>query len=96
MTTEVRKNTERARYEIVVDGHLAGFADFEEHGQQVVLPHTVVDPSHRGQGLAAVLVQSALDDIRASGFRVVPACSYVAAFIDRHPAYADLVADSNG
>jgi predicted GNAT family acetyltransferase len=91
VSTDVVRNDERSRYELVVDGQIAGFADFRVEGDVVVLPHTVVDPARRGQGLAAVLVASALDDIDRAGRRVVPACWYVADFIDRNPRYAALV-----
>jgi predicted GNAT family acetyltransferase len=91
VSTDVVRNDERSRYELVVDGQVAGFADFRVEGDVVVLPHTVVDPARRGQGLAAVLVASALDDIDRAGRRVVPACWYVADFIDRNPRYAALV-----
>jgi len=37
------------------------------------------------------LVKAALDDVRQRGERVVPQCAFVADYIRRHPAYADLV-----
>jgi predicted GNAT family acetyltransferase len=87
----VHRRDDRSRYEIEVDGAVIGFADFEARGDAVVFPHTVIDPSRRGQGFAPVLVRAALDDVRAAGRTVVPACWYVRQFIDAHPAYADLV-----
>ena len=44
-------------------------------------------------GLGSRLVQAALDDVRGKGERVVPLCSFVRGWIERHPDYADLVAD---
>ena len=44
-----------------------------------------------GRGVAGDLVKAALDYARAQGLRVVPACSYSAAYVQRHPEYADLV-----
>lgn len=90
MTTEVRKVEERSRYELLVDGELAGVADYREQGDVTVFPHTEIDPSRRGQGLGAVLVQGALDDVRTQGRTVVPTCWYVAEFIEQHADYADL------
>jgi predicted GNAT family acetyltransferase len=92
MTTEVQRNEERSRYELVVDGQLAGVADFHVIGDRVVLPHTEVDPARRGQGLGAILVRGALDDVRSTGQVVVPQCWYVAQFIDENPDYRDLLA----
>ena len=92
MTTEVRDNAERARYEVLVDGKVAGIADYQVEGDRVLFPHTEIDPSLRGQGLGAVLVQWALDDVRKAGRRIVPQCWYVAQFVDEHPEYRDLLA----
>ena len=55
--------------------------------------HTDVDPDLEGTGAAGELVVGALDDIRSRGLRVIPVCPYVRSWIDRHPAYADLVVD---
>jgi predicted GNAT family acetyltransferase len=92
MAVHVRKQTDRSRYEISVGDELVGRADYVERGEQVVLPHTEIDARFQDQGLAGILVAAVLDDVRASGRRVVPECSYVAAFIRQHPDYADLVA----
>jgi predicted GNAT family acetyltransferase len=83
---------DRSRYEAVVDGEVVAFADYEAREDVVVLPHTVTKPALRGRGFAGHVVRFALDDIRASGRRVVPSCWYVARFIDEHPEYADLLA----
>jgi predicted GNAT family acetyltransferase len=92
MTSAVTRNESANRYELHVDGVLAGVADYTERGDVVVIPHTEIDPSRRGQGLGAVLVQGTLDDIRPTGKKIVPSCWYVAQFIDENPAYKDLVA----
>ena len=87
----MRKDEQSSRYELVEDDRVIGIADYREGDGVVELPHTVIDPKRRGEGLGAVLVQAALDDIRPSGRTVVPTCWYVAEFIDGHPEYADLV-----
>jgi predicted GNAT family acetyltransferase len=92
MASEVRNNEERARYELLVDGELVGVADYSIVGDRVVIPHTEIDARRRGHGLGAVLVQGALEDVRASGRTVVPRCWYVAQYIDEHPEFAGLVA----
>jgi len=42
--------------------------------------------------VGSALVRAVLDDVRRRGLRVEPRCPFIAAFIARHPAYADLVA----
>jgi len=78
------------QYQITVDGEQAGFADYIEAGEQRIFHHTVIDKAFGGRGLAGTLVGAALDDTRAAGKRVVPACSFVEAYITKHPEYADL------
>lgn len=96
MATEVRRNDESSRYELLLDGDVVGVTDFHDDGTRVILPHTEIDPARRGRGLGAVLVRGALDDLRARNRTVVPQCWYVAQFIDEHPAYEDLLAGVGG
>jgi predicted GNAT family acetyltransferase len=92
MADTVKDNADRSRYELFVDGRLAGIADYRIDGDVVVFPHTEIDPSLRGQGYGAVLVRGALDAVRPTGRTIVPQCWYVAQFIDEHPEYGDLLA----
>jgi predicted GNAT family acetyltransferase len=92
VVTEVRRNSRRSRYELFVDGDLAGIAEYRRSGTSVELPHTEILPSVRGRGFAGTLVRGALDDIRKHHNTVVPRCWFVAEFIDMHPEYQDLVA----
>lgn len=82
---------DEARFEISVDGRLAGFAEYERRPGRMVLTHTEVDDAYTGRGLAGRLARHALDAARAEGVRVNPQCSYIADYIRKHPEYADLV-----
>jgi len=88
---EVRDATDRNRYELLDDGQVIGIAEYRDDGSQVVFPHTVINPDRRGNGLGEVLVRHALDDMRAKGRTIVPACWFVAEFVGLNPEYADLV-----
>jgi predicted GNAT family acetyltransferase len=92
-STEVRRNDERSRYELVASGEVIGIADYHETGDAVVFPHTVIQPEYRDQGNGEILVRGALDDVRRHGKVIVPSCWYVRQFVDLHPEYADLLAD---
>jgi predicted GNAT family acetyltransferase len=92
MTHEVRRNEPDCRYELYVDGVMVGIADFSVDGSTVVIPHTEIEPGRRNNGLGALLVKGALDDIRAAGRKVVPSCWYVRQYIDEHPEEFDLLA----
>lgn len=70
---------------------MIGLAAYEVDGDTIHFTHTEVDPAHRGGGHASILVQHALDDVRSgSSKRVVADCSYVHAWIERHPDYQEL------
>jgi len=92
---EVVHVPEAERYEIRVDGKTAGLTEAHPRGNGVVLfSHTEVDDAYEGQGLASKLVRGALDDVRRRGETIVVTCSYVKGFLEKHPEYADLVAES--
>ena len=82
---------EAGRYEARAADRVLGLAAYRRHGDRVVFTHTEVDPDAGGSGVGSTLVRGALDDVRAHGLRVVPRCSFVRAWIERHPDYADLV-----
>ena len=92
MDAKVRNAEDRSRYELVADGEIVAIADYADHGDVVVLPHTEVARHLRNQGLGAKVVQGALDDLRNRGKRIVPACWYVREFIDSNEENAELVA----
>ena len=84
-------NHQARRFELVIDGQLA-ICDYYRDGNTLVLPHTVVPASLQGRGIAALLVQAALDWARAEGLKVQPSCSYVASYMRRHPGEQELLA----
>ncbi|NEA25629.1 GNAT family N-acetyltransferase [Actinomadura bangladeshensis] len=92
MSTEITDNAGKNRYEIRVDGDLAGFVDYEREEGSVVLVHTEVDSAFEGKGIGSALARGALDDIRGKGAAVVPVCPFIKKWIEKHPDYQDLVA----
>jgi predicted GNAT family acetyltransferase len=87
----VRHNADESRYEARVDGYLS-VCEYEMSGGSMIFTHTFVPPELRGRGVAEQLVRAALQDAHAAKRTVVPACSYVAKFIERHREYQDLLA----
>ncbi|TYK48396.1 GNAT family N-acetyltransferase [Actinomadura decatromicini] len=93
MSTEITDNAERKRYEIRLDGELAGFADYEPAENDIlVLTHTEVDPAFEGKGVGGTLARGVLDDLRAQNRTVIPLCPFIKGWIQRHPDYRDVVA----
>ncbi|WP_163553449.1 GNAT family N-acetyltransferase [Candidatus Frankia alpina] len=92
MDLSVTDNPDRFRYEALTPtGEVAGFAQYQKRADRIIFIHTEVSPEFSGQGVGSTLAAGALDDVRRQGLAVVPQRPYIRAFIDRHPAYADLV-----
>jgi predicted GNAT family acetyltransferase len=94
-TTGVRvaDDAARHRFEISVDGTVAGFAAYRLHPEgarpeRIVFTHTEVDPAYEGQGLGSRLAAGALGAAKERGLTVVPQCPFIAAYLRRHPEYA--------
>ncbi|MEV0006169.1 GNAT family N-acetyltransferase [Micromonospora sp. NPDC050980] len=94
MSFLVEENAAKHRFEILVDDALAGFSAYLPRGEVLVFTHTEVDDRFQGQGVGGALIRGTLEKVRARGGRVVPRCPFMAAFIERHPDYADLVVDA--
>lgn len=93
MTDTVRDAPLRQRFELEVDGALA-FVDYQRDGRKLLLTHAEVPAPLRGGGVGSALVKSTLALVRARGEKVVPLCSFVAHYMERHPEVQDLHADS--
>ena len=91
---EVRDNAAESRYEIVIGGEVAVLG-YAREGDLITFTHTKVPAALEGHGIAGKLAKTALDEARAQGLAVIPQCPYVAAYIRRHPDYADLVPESS-
>ena len=93
MNPEVLHNASAHRYEIRVGDELAGFtvAEPTDDPSVILFPHTEIAPAFEGKGLASVLVQGALDDIRERGLRIKVTCPYILGWLPKHPEYEDLV-----
>ena len=84
---------ERRRYEALIDGELAGIAEYRASDKIVTFVHTQVMSEFEGKGVASGLVRAALDDVRAHGRKVRPVCPFVKGYIEKHSdEYGDLVA----
>ncbi|NWF90449.1 MAG: N-acetyltransferase [Ignavibacteriaceae bacterium] len=55
------------------------------------LNHTYVPYQLRGKGIAGKLVEAALEYAKQNGFKIIPSCSYVDVYFQRHPEYEYLL-----
>jgi predicted GNAT family acetyltransferase len=78
------------RFELERDGHVASL-QYTVAGHVLALLHTEIPDALRGSGIASTLAQTALDWARDHHLKVDVVCPFVAAFLDTHPEYSDLV-----
>jgi len=91
MSTEVRNNTTLERFEIYVDGAIAGYAEYQDTANERAFVHTEIYPRHEGEGYGRVLVAAALNASRQEGFGILPMCPMVRHFVESRPEYIALV-----
>ncbi len=89
ISTNVRDNTERHRFELDADGHMA-FSTYERANGVLTILHTEVPKALEGRGIGSALIRGALNSARANGLKVRTICEFAKAYADRHPEYADL------
>lgn len=90
MDIAIQHNAASSRFETTVDGHLC-VCQYRVFGKTMMLTHTGVPTALRGRGIAAALVQAALDHARARQLKVRPDCSYAEVYMQRHPETLDLL-----
>lgn len=90
MTEIVQNNEAKHRYELEVEGHIAA-SYYQLSDNVITFIHTEVPKELEGKGIGSRLVKGALDQVRASGLKVVAQCPFVKAYIGKHPEYADLL-----
>jgi predicted GNAT family acetyltransferase len=90
----VERHGPRGRYLMpLADGGRAELTFVQTAADHMIIDHSWVPPKHRGRGVALKLVARAVADARATGFRITPACGYVAAEFRHHPEWADVLRD---
>lgn len=87
----ITDNPDASRYEMHVDGELAGILVYRLHDATLSLQHTEIEPAFQGAHLGGHLARGALDDARERGLAVLPFCPYIDSWIRKHPEYTDLV-----
>jgi predicted GNAT family acetyltransferase len=61
-------------------------------GPDLDLRHTEVPDQLEGHGYGSALAEAALDFAKAEGLKVIPSCPFVAAYVEKHPEHASLIA----
>jgi len=93
MYEEIPLNNNSAihNFEIFVDGERA-FIDYKVRDGIYFLVHTEVPVDQEGHGIAAALVEKVFKYLDENGFKMVPYCAYIQAYLKRHPEWERLIA----
>ncbi len=92
MSLDVRHDEDARRFSAVIDNHEAYVVYRPVDDTTLEYRRTFVPDELRGQGIAGKLVTHALEYAREHGYTVIPTCSYVRGFVERHPEYQDITA----
>jgi hypothetical protein len=88
---EVRDNEPQQRFEVFLEGGLAGFAAYELKPAALSILHVEIDPAFEGRGLASSVMRAALESAKARGLNVLPYCPFAKHFLQKHREYVELV-----
>jgi predicted GNAT family acetyltransferase len=86
----VRNDPDRSRYELEVGGEVV-FATYRREGDRLFIRYVEAAPVLRGTGAAGRLMQGIAEIARAEELKLVPLCSYAAAWLRRHKEHRDLL-----
>lgn len=90
--TAVIHQPDRTRYELTVDGEVAGIAGYTDIDGVRVFIHTVIHEKFEGRGLASVLVRGAIAHTVDGGAAFAATCPYVLHWLSKnHEFDASLV-----
>lgn len=88
---EVIHDIEKQKFYVVID-ELESHLEYVRMNNILNLNHTYVPNALRGRGIAGKIVKAALTFAEQNNLKIIPSCSYVAAYIQRHTEYESLLA----
>lgn len=87
---EEKGNKGRFFYE--VDGQEKAFMTYNYDGKdKMIISHTEVDSSLKGQGVGYKLVEASVKFARENQIKILPLCSYVASVFKKKSDYSDVL-----
>jgi uncharacterized protein len=91
MPSAVRDNPALSRFELDADG-VTAVLNYRLSGNVITLAHTETPPQARGHGIASQLIAGVLETVRARRLKIIPRCTFVQAYLAKHPEFRDLIA----
>ncbi len=92
MKVEQEDNGVKGTFYVEVDGKRGALMTYTWAGtDKIIIDHTEVGDSLRGQGVGYVLVKSAVDFLRGQKIKVIPLCPFSKSVFDKKPEYKDVL-----
>lgn len=88
--TDITHNHQANRFELIQDGQTA-YISYQASDDTLTYDHTIVPDLLSGQGIGSQLVKHALNYADEQNKKVIPHCSFVAHYINKHPKYQKLL-----
>jgi len=88
-TLDLTDHPERGRYELRIDGRLAGMVEYHVRAGTRILDHTEVDPAFAGRGVGSRLAALVLEDAIGRDQPIAIRCPFLRAYLRRHPEVAE-------
>ncbi|MFA5713984.1 MAG: GNAT family N-acetyltransferase [Bacteroidales bacterium] len=83
MDLKIEHNIDKSKITTLVDGH-TGYIEYSNYPGGIDITHTIVPKEIGGRGVAAALVQFALEYAQENNLKVRATCSYVQVYFKRH------------
>ena len=91
MEFEIIHDKENQKFYAIVDG-VESHLMYNMIGNDVInFNHTYVPNQLRGQGIAGKIVKKGLEYAKGNNLKIIPSCSYVYDYVERHDEYKELV-----
>ena len=93
MSEEIKhqQNEHKGAFIFEVDGKALAEMTYTGTDTTIIIDHTDVDASLKGQGVGARLVEACVNWARAQKIKIIPLCPFAKSQFDKHPEYSDLL-----
>ncbi|CAL2101660.1 putative N-acetyltransferase YjdJ [Tenacibaculum sp. 190130A14a] len=86
-------NGKKGEFYVEVNGNRDALMTYTWAGEdKIIIDHTEVGDSLRGQGVGYKLVEASVNFMRAKGIKAIPLCPFAKAVFDKKAAYKDVLA----
>ena len=91
-SSPINFNEAEKQFEMKIESHTA-FIEYTMKDDKIYLTHTEVPKELEGHGIGSVLVKKTLQHIKDHNLILVPSCSFVAAYVDKHPEWQSILSE---